>query len=524
MEALTGIDLRGWALVGALLVGCLIIFGASSSSTAGTRLRGLLVVPLVGGALMVGGLLLAYGPAAGRLPALIVGRPAAIVTAAAVGLLALAVVDFLFRRAVPLAARALTGLRPPTLGGDVAMAVVLSLVTGVILAGFDRLDTQRRASGAGPFGAPGGEPVVDQAIELLSSMELAGNPADIALEGEHGGYISLAEGSILRFEVPSEPGGEMHFETVADGLANPRGLAVKDGTLYAVELGPLPCQPAKPLCRGNDLSPDSRGEGELQILASTRARVQAREIRADGSLGDARTVLDDLPVVASDHAVNGMTLGSDGAIYLAVGNVDGMWRTPERAAEVTPHADWLGTILRLAETTGPPAIVARGLRNVYKVAFDDEGRMWAVDNDGFAQDGWRAEEVLQIKEGRNYGYPQEATFGEKTIRTDQPVWISPHQGSAGVAWLADESIGPGLLIGSCGQLSLLRAADGGPARPRWEMRLTRNSMIELLSGLGGCVTSVQPLPSGEVLAGLYSFGDTGVLYNFRPAPEGQPAQ
>ena len=75
---------------------------------------------------------------------------------------------------------------------------------------------------------------------------------------------------------------------------------------------------------------------------------------------------------------------------------------------VTDEA-WLGTVLRFHLDAENIEIYANGLRNIYDLEFDDAGPLWGVDNDGPTWRGFRAEEVVQIKEGANYGHPYEGT-------------------------------------------------------------------------------------------------------------------
>jgi hypothetical protein len=225
-------------------------------------------------------------------------------------------------------------------------------------------------------------------------------------------------------------------------------------------------------------------------------------------------VLSGLPVVDLTHAVNSLTLGPDGALYLAVGNVDRLWSMPQRLADATtPHPDWLGTILRLDPPGGSPRIFARGLRNVYQVTFDGQGRMWGIDNDGPTLGGWLGEEVLRLKAKANYGYPYDGTFGKPTVRDDFAVWISDGVGSAGLAWAGDVGLGDGLISGSCGELSLIR-----PLHPT-DPTTSRYSETTLLSGVGGCVSSVRVVSADTIVFTVYGSSTSGALWVVRLNPE-----
>jgi len=195
--------------------------------------------------------------------------------------------------------------------------------------------------------------------------------------------------------------------------------------------------------------------------------VLAFDIAADGSLTGRRTILEDLPVVSALHAANGLELGPYGWLYLPVGNVDRLWWDPARVEGHTPHVDWLGTVLRLDGSGSAPEVVARGFRNVYEVAFEPDGRLWAVNNDGNAQAGFLLEELVQVKPGLDYGFPREGTFGPRTARQEGPAWVMPTNGTAGLAWLG--SVGLGSIIGTLRHLVaadtsyLALLSDGGVA-------------------------------------------------------------
>ena len=109
----------------------------------------------------------------------------------------------------------------------------------------------------------------------------------------------------------------------------------------------------------------------------------------------------------------------------------------------------MGTIVRFKADGSEFEVFARGMRNIYGITFDNQGRLFGVDNDGNTLKGFRREEVLQIKHGAHYGYPFEGTFDTRSIRTDEPIWIMDNaaSGSAGIAMAADVGLEPGLLIG-----------------------------------------------------------------------------
>jgi len=156
-------------------------------------------------------------------------------------------------------------------------------------------------------------------------------------------------------------------------------------------------------------------------------------------------------------------------------------------------------------------VFARGLRNVYGLAFDDRGGLWGVDNDGETASGWRAEEVLHIRPGRHYGYPQEGSFGLHEIRDDLAIWHVEGVGSAGILWAGDVGLGPGLLIGSCGRLDGLRLTD---FNGEW-LVAGHNDYAQLLD-LPGCVTDIKPIAPDTVIVSIFR---TDSLYVLKVEPE-----
>jgi hypothetical protein len=246
-------------------------------------------------------------------------------------------------------------------------------------------------------------------------------------------------------------------------------------------------------------------EGERRILEGSRARLIAFDIERDGSLANERVILDHLPVANTEHGVNGMVTGPDGRIYVAIGNLD---QLPVDIAETVDHPrkDLLGTVIRLSPEGDNMEVFARGLRNVYGIVFDDQGDLWGVDNDGETPSGWRAEEILHIRQGRNYGYPHEGSFGQFEVRDDFAVWHAQGTGSAGILWADDLRLGPGLLIGSCGWLDGLRLTD---MRGEWAVA-DRSDYARLLQ-LPGCVSDLEALGNSRVIVSVVGTDSLYVL-------------
>jgi hypothetical protein len=520
--------LVNWAALGALAVGLFLVLQSASASRRPGPSSGSLL-GLAAGAVVIAIVIGRDLDQLGKLPEAFLARPVSIVVAIAAIAVAFALVDVAYVRALPLLARLLgsTGV-PSDLRADAAVAVLSLAIAVVTLVGLVRLDRASVSTGGVRDGVPSagatpGEMAPSDAPSLASpsatpgpgtgsfaavrAFDLPAEAMAVTMRTGRDGYVALNSGQILAFSLPADSASPIKLKTVLDGLDHPRGIAIRGDRLYVVERGPLPCAPDQGLCGAWDVNPESGVDGEVTILSTGRARVRAFDIGADGTIGPGVVVLAGLPVVDALHTANDLTIGPDGLLYLPVGNVDKLFRAPERVDGTTPHPEWLGTVLRFDGAGDPPEVYAEGLRNVYQVAFDDLGRMWGIDNDGPAIDGWRAEEILQIKQGGNYGFPFEGTFGPKKLRNDFALWTSRHKGSAGLAWADRVGLGPGLLVGSAGALSLLLPGD---REDLWTGGFSEYVEQDLLD-VPGFVTSIEVVSANEVVASVYG-GGTGSLY------------
>ena len=132
------------------------------------------------------------------------------------------------------------------------------------------------------------------------------------------------------------------------------------------------------------------------------------------------------------------------------------------------------------------------MRNVFGMSFDETGQLWGVDNDGRGRGVWRAEELLEIDQGLDYGFPDDGTVGPYTRRTGFASWIMPTgAGSAGL--LVRDGV---VISGACGRMTRVRLiGDGGDAAER---QLPRP----------GCVTAIEELPDGRLVLGTVFGGET----------------
>ena len=145
-------------------------------------------------------------------------------------------------------------------------------------------------------------------------------------------------------------------------------------------------------------------------------------------------MLADLPFATTEHGVNDVVLESRRPDLVAIGNVDLLYAAASLARELRrPHGNLLGTVISFEPDGSGLRVYAKGLRNVYGLAFDDSGRLYGVDNDGFTQaelaprggarDQPRAE--LRVPVGRDVRPPLRSA--------GPPLWVLDTAGSGGLA-------------------------------------------------------------------------------------------
>jgi hypothetical protein len=471
-----------------------LVVESRTRSADGLRLRGFLLVPALTGLVVCVALPLAYGDGA----RLVVERMGDRAWSIAVALLAIvtgvAFADLLLGRCTRVAGVLVRRLPIGRWHRDLALLLGVALpLAGALLA---TPVAERHVTSAEDE-----QPTVFGRASVRAAFELPGHPMDIVFRTALSGYVSFGEGSIARFELPGDEDGELQLTTVATGLEYPRGIALRNDTLFVAELGPLPCNPSFPVCQGYILSEDWEA-GERRIVRSSRGRVLAFRVHEDGSLTDRHVVLADLPVATTQHGVNDVVLGPDGRIFVAIGHVDVLYAATSLARDLRrPHGDLLGTVISFEPDGSDLQVYAKGLRNVYGLAFDDKGRLFGVDNDGPTQGSWRREEVLQISRGADYGYPSDGTYGPHLVPRDPPLWVLDIVGAGGLASVRRQDGGSTLYVGSGAHLNALKLDEGDDGRLRV---VGREDETRLLGGIPGYVTALQPI-AGGLAAAVYAF-------------------
>jgi hypothetical protein len=497
---LTGLGAFEWLLVILFALGVVLVVESRTISAPGLRLHGFLLVPALSGLAVAVALPLAYGDNA----RLVVERMGDRVWSIAGALLALvtgvAFVDLLLGRITRLARALVPRLPLGRWGGDLALVVGVALpVAAALLA---TPVAERHVSSAEDSGAR----VVSRA-SVRATFTLPGHPMDIVFRTSTSGYMSFGEGSIARFELPGDDGGGLELTTVATDLAYPRGIALADDTLFVAELGPLPCDPGFPVCKGFVLDKDSPETGERTILRTSRGRVLAFAVGENGTLTGRRVVLADLPFANTDHGLNDVVLGPGGRLFMSIGHVDLLYAATALARDLRrPHGNLLGTVISFRPDGRDLQVHARGIRNVYGLAFDDAGRLYGVDNDGLTQSGWRREELLEIRRGADFGYPSDGTYSPYLVPRDPPLWVLDAVGAGGLAWVRRQDGNATLYIGSGAYLDALKLDEGDDG-----IRVVNREDESRLLKLPGFVTGLQPIPGGLAVA-VYAFGGESRLY------------
>ena len=402
-------------------------------------------------------------------------------------LLGLIVGDMVLFRMTPVATSALEWLsrsgrrstEDPRWPGVVAMAIVLGTTTAVLVAAgavaSDQASTDVLSGDQG------------SGFEVAAVHSLPTGPLSMVFRSGSDGYLALDNGQVVHFVLPDGDDGDLSLETATDSIPFPRGLTIADNTLFVSALGPTADR-------------------------STDGYVAAFDIQPDGTLTNERRVVSDLPVASRLHGVNGLTLGTDGLIYLSIGGT-------RLIASDEPGFALIGKVVRFAPDGSDLEVFAEGLRNVFDLTWDDEGRLFGVDNDGPTNRGFRREEIIEIKQGAHYGYPEEGTFDPPEVRTEPPFWVlDGTEGSAGVEWAPRAGLGPGLLIGSRRLLEYVPfERDEHGYYVGGEADLVPGATVELLRTEHGFLSVVEAGPDGLLYVGVFGSRLPSSLFVLTPS-------
>jgi glucose/arabinose dehydrogenase len=163
-------------------------------------------------------------------------------------------------------------------------------------------------------------------------------PTAFAFDDQDRLYIATEGGDLLRVNDAAAGAPPTDVVTVAQGIVVPLGLAFHDGVLYISSRGDI------------TRFTDEDGDGEPDTF---------------------KIIVNDIPV-PGNHQNNGPAIGPDGKLYVPIGSsCDACGQEDARSASVT----------RFDLDGSNPEVYARGLRNVYQLAFHPEdGTLWGADN------------------------------------------------------------------------------------------------------------------------------------------------
>jgi len=223
------------------------------------------------------------------------------------------------------------------------------------------------------------------------------------------------------------------------------------------------------------------------LYVSHRGRLSAyQDSNSDGAVDKDVTLIDDLPTNAGIHLNNGLAVGPDGFLYLAVGSsCNACSEKDERSA----------TILRVNPTNGNHTVFATGLRNSLDLALrPTSGDLFAVDN--CRTDKEYPEELNLIVKDRDYGWPDSAG-GEIPGTTGPDVTFPVQSKPWGLAFTPDHRF-----TGAAGE-AIVGLNDLGKVV---KVNLTHDAMNDSYTG------RVEDLVTGLESPTDLAFGDDGALY------------
>lgn len=134
-----------------------------------------------------------------------------------------------------------------------------------------------------------------------------------------------------------------------------------------------------------------------QLYLLTVAELFVADIAADGSLGEFKLLLGDLPD-SGQHPNRTLAVGPDGMLYLSVAS------TCNACNESSPES---ATMLRIATDGKSRIIFASGLRNTIGFAWHPKtGEFWGFDHGiDYLGDDIQPEELNKLELGKQYGWP-----------------------------------------------------------------------------------------------------------------------
>jgi len=176
---------------------------------------------------------------------------------------------------------------------------------------------------------------------------------------------------------------DIQVTQIAEGLSEPLGLKVVDGTIYVLQ------------------------KHELTRLV---------DMDADGITDKYETVSNAWGATANFHEFAFGLAYRDGAFYATLATAV----EPGGAAVKHQHPD-RGSVVRIDATSGKTELIAKGLRTPNGIGEGPKGELFITDNEG---DWLPANKLLHLQSGAFYGARQVDPVGTRHLKVTQPVvWL-----------------------------------------------------------------------------------------------------
>ena len=231
-------------------------------------------------------------------------------------------------------------------------------------------------------------------ITKFSGSDITPSPACLAAAATGEVYVGVdllgslgkepGKGSIVRL-LDTDHDGKADSHTVFAEIDNPRGLISMGDKLYVL----------------HTIIPK-----DTKILSGMNLSVLEDKDHDGIADGPPKTLIKDISVAlhnqnrGADHTTNGIRMGIDGWIYIAVGDFGFVNATGTDGTALTMLG---GGVVRVRPDGTEMEVYTHGLRNIYDVAIDPFMNMFTRGNtnDG---GGWNIRFIHQIQSGE-YGYP-----------------------------------------------------------------------------------------------------------------------
>lgn len=188
-------------------------------------------------------------------------------------------------------------------------------------------------------------------------------------------------GKVLRC-VDQDGDGKVDQVTEFARMDHPRGLIYQDGSLWVLH--------ASTLSVYHDAGKGAADRSEVLVTGLTSDMVNQR---------------------GGDHATNGIRMGLDGWIYIAVGD----YGCPESKGKDGSHVAIRGGILRVRPDGTELEVFVTGLRNPFDIGIDPFMNLFTRDNNDNRSGGWDIR-VIHLMQSAYYGYSQHyANFTEEIM-------------------------------------------------------------------------------------------------------------